>query len=321
MNRTTRSEAFHLYPARARAFIALVLLGLCLAACARETPQGLAKHLAAAYKAGDLNEAMTWFDLRDTPAIVQMMAIDTVSDCYGEFDCTVEAVPLSDEFKQDMAKINANPNREFAVQPLGLIEVKGFAHNTPGAKPEMTSTMPYGMVDGMYKIITERRTPQRNAQLREKSAQAVADEKLADGIGDPADKQWKSKATALPADAGAPGRVLADLVARRAAAYQTQDFAALIALGGLRAKILYRDHDASGKPRPVKLRQFTLRGQFLQDLADVKVLGGYVLDHTAAVIVDGRDGAGWIVRGVMLMEKKNGTWTESGRRTLEIPPG
>ncbi len=92
-------------------------------------------------------------------------------------------------------------------------------------------------------------------------------------------------------------------------------------LGGMRTKILYREKDSDGKPRPPQLRQFTLRGQFLQDLADVNVLGGYALDDAAAIIVDGHDGSGWIVRGIVMMQKRNGTWSEGAHQTIEIPPG
>ncbi len=158
MNPLTRHTPSNARALPSKAHIALLLFGICISACAKETPQSLAEHLASAYKAGDLNAAMAVFDLRDAPAEVQSMAVGTLSDCFGEFTCTVAAVGLNDEFKQDMAKISANPDLEFAVPPLGLIEVKGYAPIKPGAKPEMTLTMPYGSVDGKYKIISEHNT-------------------------------------------------------------------------------------------------------------------------------------------------------------------
>jgi hypothetical protein len=149
----------------------------------------------------------------------------------------------------------------------------------------------------------------------------VAEDKLATGIGRPADKQWKTKATALPPDGGAPGKALLDRIARRAEAYKNADFASLIALGGLRAKFVYAERSDTGAPVSRQSRLLALRGQYLEDFAQANVLGGYRLGDTAALIVDGRDGAGWIVRGIVLMELRDGVWSDAdGRRTIEIPP-
>lgn len=309
------------HPVRMRSgtWTAVALLGLGLAAHASETPQALAGRLAAVMKTGDLAATMALYDLHGTPADLQAMAIDTLQSCYDQYDCKVAAVPLNDEFRRDMEKVQANPNWEFQAQPDGLIAIEGFVRGKSGQRPEAKWTMPYAIVDGRCRIVSEIRTAQANARLRAKSARAIAEDELARGVGYPADRRWKSKSTRLPRDGGEPGKALAALVSRRAAAYQHEDFAALIALGGLRAKVLYADRHASGAPIPLKVRRLVLHGQYLQDFQQVTVLGGFVRDDTAAVIVDGLNGAGWLVRGVVLMQKRNGSWIEREHRTITIP--
>ena len=69
----------------------------------------------------------------------------------------------------------------------------------------MSVEMPYAKINGEYKIVSNNYTPAKVAELKSKSAQAIADELLADGVGTPPDKDWKNKARVLSAGGGEAG--------------------------------------------------------------------------------------------------------------------
>ncbi len=75
-----------------------------------------------------------------------------------------------------------------------------------------------------------------------------------------------------------------------------------------------------GTPVPEKKRELTLREQAVQELADVQVLGGYMKGTTAAVIFEGHDGAGWLVRGAYMMSLGNGKWDAQMPLAEHSPP-
>jgi hypothetical protein len=197
----------------------------------------------------------------------------------------------------------------------GLVEV-----TQTGEKEKSSMTMPYGKVNGAYKILGAHLTGEKLATLRARTVPPITDDYLKEGVGDPRDPQWKERATALPADGGEVGAALVSLIKSRSEAVKAGDVEKRIALGDERDAIIYAAKDGDGKDVPLKSRQFNVRAQALRELADVKVIGGYRNGDTAVLTIEGHDGSGWVVRGAQVMRQESGKWTVGSAVTNSTPP-
>ena len=104
-----------------------------------------------------------------------------------------------------------------------------------------------------------------------------------------------------------------------AAAVDAKDPDAAMRSGGQMASIIFRDKDFEGKPIPLTDRQSKLYVQSLRMLRDVKVSGGYALGDNAVLIIEARDGIGWIVRGPVLLSRDGDSWDLAGKQTVSYP--
>ena len=264
-----------------------------------------------------MDAEMALLDTRGVPAQLQFFYEDLVNDCV-EFPCVVSVAPLPPEFKESAAKQLQTHSLDFAVAPEGIIKVTG---ESADKKENMSVEMPYAKINGEYKIVSNNYTPAKVAELKAKSAQAIADELLADGVGTPPDKDWKNKARVLSAGGGEAGAAFVARDNAIVAAAKANDPDAIVTVLGEYGRIVYGDKDYKGTPRPMKQRQMKLRAQSVRFTYDTKVLGGYALDDVYALIYEGRDGAGWTVRGCNVGTFKDGKWEAIGGQKIEIPPG
>ena len=85
------------------------------------------------------------------------------------------------------------------------------------------------------------------------------------------------------------------------------------------AAIVYRDKDDADKAIPREARQRKLHVQSLRMLRDVKVIGGYQLGDDAALVIEARDGIGWIERGAILMSREGAEWDVTGKQLIAFP--
>ena len=127
---------------------------------------------------------------------------------------------------------------------------------------------------------------------------------------------WAKAATPLPADGGEPGKAFVAQTRAMAAAVDAKDPDAAMNSGGQIAKIIFRDKDFEGKPIPLVDRQRKLHVQSLRMLRDVKVNGGFQLDSDAVLIIEARNGIGWIVRGPVVLSKEDSSWERAGDHTV-----
>lgn len=297
--------------------ITLALATLACSACGSESPAALAENLSSALHSGDLVAASALLENQHGAADQQLAFISLVENCSNGYACKIVAGPVTDEFSKGLKDDHDNDGRDMSIAAEGLLTINtSFKDANSEAKESLT--LPYAKVDGKYKIISESYTAAKMQELQAKSAQAVADEQFVAGID--GDTDWKNKATPLAADGGDPGKALSAHVDAIAKAFKAQDYASLITLGGIRAKYLYAEKDSDGSPVPAKKRQLILQGQQVQELVDVKVLGGYQHGDTAVVTIEGHNGAGWSVRGLYEMEMTDGKWIPQQPLVKEIPP-
>ena len=302
---------------RSKTFI-VALFALVETACGGSgSPSALAEKLTAAITQGDRDAAFALLSTPNASADIQFSLLVLLQDCAYGHQCMVSPGPVTDEVKKDMAKARDKDGHVPSFAPEGLLSIEDTIKTKDGGS-SMKFQLPYAKVDGQYRIVTDAYTPEKLRELQAKSPQTITDEMLANGIG--GDPAWKSKAEKLASDGGDAGKALAEYVTASSKAFKTKDFDTLIVLGGDRGKILYRLKENDGTPVPEKKRELVLAVQSVQELADIHVLGGYVMGNDAAVIFEGHDGAGWIARGAYLMELKGGKWTPRIPLVERLPP-
>jgi hypothetical protein len=281
------------------------------------SPEALAEKLAAALTHSDVDSAYALLSSSNPQADLQFNIIYLVTDCSYGNECSISPGPLTETAKKQMTDEREKYGRTLDGVPEGLITIHDKM-KTKDSSSEMKFSLAYAKIDGQYRILTGAYTPEKLQELRAKSPQAIADEMLSVKIDN--DPAWKNNANKLPADGGEPGKALADYVAAASRAFKAKDFASLIALDGERGKFLYREKETDGTPVPEKKRELTLRLQSVQALTDVRVLGGYVQGNTAAVVFEGHDGTGWLLRGAYLMKLENGKWETQMPLAEHLPP-
>jgi len=186
-----------------------------------------------------------------------------------------------------------------------------------------TAKMPYAKVNGEYRILSGRYTDKMLASLRSKSNDDLLKEIFDQGIPDVETaklrKDWATAATKLPADGGEAGK---SLIARTTALYkaaQAKDPDAAVRAGSKVQTMGLAKKDYSGKPIPMKTRQLELKLSSLNWLHDVKIEAGYRLGSSVVLVIEARDGAGWIVRGPILLRKHGTQWLVARRHVVNYP--
>ena len=287
--------------------LALLLVLLAPLAACGGSPETLAKDIQTAFEKGDMDAALKLADIDNTPAQLRFFYLSEVQDC-GAADnvCTASAAPLDDKFKQMLTDLGPQ-GLESANVPEGLIVLE--SKSTDG-KSKGKMRMPYAKVDGKYRIIAQRYTAAKLKEMHEQTNPQLAEKMLAAGIYDSEKGErrtdWKDTATALPADGGEPGQSLVRTSTALYAAVQANDPDAAVKSGDGFAEMVLKDKDYDGKPVSLEFRKAKLRAQGLRFLHDVKVSGGWLRGNDALLLVDAKDGAGWVSRGAVFMMKTEG---------------
>lgn len=284
------------------------------------SPEALAAAMQTAFAAGDLAAAEALADLSQTPAMARFLYLSTAVDCATTGECTTTVGALTEEHRAGLEAQAAAQGVELAVPPEGMIKLSSTSRDGTGTG---SLEMPYAKVDGSYRIVTARYSDAELAKLRAKTNQELADELFAQGIYDPelGDNRtdWASVATKLPAGGGAPGETLKRQTEAMAAAVAAADPDAAMKAGGRTAEVIFRAEDWDGTPIPLASRKLKLSVQALLHLREVDIHGGWELGGTAILLVDGRDGVGWIERGAVLMVDYGEGWDRAGAFTVSYP--
>jgi hypothetical protein len=304
----------------ARSLVFMVAMSLSLSACG-SSPDSLAADLQKALEAGDMAAAKRLALLDGTPADLRFFYLSMVADCAKQSEvCTVTTAPLDDEFKADLVEQKAKQSIEPAVAPEGLVVVASKSESGSG-----TMRMPYGKVDGKYRLVSLRYTPEEIARLKAKTNETLLEEFFALGVYDPASGErrtdWKEHATQLPPGGGEPA---AQILAQRAAlarAADANDPDAAAKSGDGWAQMVFKDTDWNDKPVPRRDRELSLAAQSMRFLRDITVHDAYQRGADVVLLFDAKDGAGWINRGVMFMSREEGGgWSPGGYHTVSYPP-
>ncbi|TDR41540.1 hypothetical protein DFR29_11022 [Tahibacter aquaticus] len=303
---------------RRRLPLLLALLPL-LHACGG-SPDSLARDVQAAFEKGDMDAVLALAKIDGAPADLHFFLLDQVREC-GTADvvCTAAAGPLDDGFKKQQAGM-AEQGMEVAAAPEGLVVLQ--AKDADG-KGHGKLQMPFAKVDGNYRLIAQRYTPAKLAELRATTNQQLLEKMLAGGIYDSKAQErrtdWKDGATPLPADGGEPGQALVRSSAALYAAVQANDPDAAVKSGNGFAKMVLADKDYDGKPVALEVRKAKMRTQSMRFLHDVKVSAGWQRDNDAIVLVDAKDGLGWVSRGAVFLMKDEDGWNIAGKQMVSYP--
>lgn len=296
--------------------VTLALL-LPLAACSR-SPDDLAAALQAALRAGDQDAALALASLEDAPAQLHYFYLDQVNDCTEPgTTCTVSALPLDEKFAVTMATLSEQ-GLEATVEPEGLIVVEARQENGTA-----TLRMPYARVDGDYRIVSQRYTAAKLQELRATDSKDLLQSLLDVGIYDAETStrhaDWITAATPLPAGGGEPGEAYVRQVRAMAEAARAGDPDAAALGGGGLARQMVGATDYAGNPVPLDARKRKLRAQSARMLHDVRIEGGYLQGKDAVLLFEGRNGIGWVQRGVVHLHREEHGWDVAGRREVSYP--
>lgn len=306
--------------------LAPLFLALPLAACA-EGPDSLKSALQNALDTGNGTAVIALADLKGAPAMAHYLLLSMVDQCSDKKVCKVELTPITPEWEKRSAESAARQGLEPKLKPEGLLRVTGKARDAkPDAKNEMTTTLPYANVDGKYRLVGQHFSAAKRAELEGTTAQAQAEKTLAAGIPDEPgtnerNAQWKSTATALPPGGGEIGKAYLARLGQRAAAAKANDPDAAVAATGQWGEVVLGAKEHDGTPRSMDVRKRKLAAQAPRWEVEAQVLGGWVKDRMAVLVVEGKNGAGNIVRGAQLMEQVNGKWESGAADLLEVPVG
>ncbi|MGA9333701.1 MAG: hypothetical protein WBV39_05425, partial [Rudaea sp.] len=283
------------------------------------TPSALVSALQGALDQGDFDAARKLADIDDAPAELHFFFLDTVRECSVESTCRVSTAAADAELIQQLAEqaksLNAEPPK---VEGVVAVDVKAKDGSGSG-----TMKMPYAKVGNGYKLVSIHFSPAQLAALRAKTNESLVAEFFAQGIRPSGSTQpridWATAAAKLPADGGEPGKALVAQTRAMSAAVDAKDPDAAMSAGGQMARIIFRDKDFKGNPIALAARKSKLYVQSLRMLRDVNVSGGYQLGDDAVVIVEARNGIGWVVRGPILLSREAGSWERAGDHTVSYP--
>jgi hypothetical protein len=302
-----------------RLFVSLLCGVLAGGAQAASSPKALAQAVQSALDRGDFAAARALADLDAAPAELHFFYFDQVRECADDSRCTVAVAPLDSEFRQQLAEQAAQEKAE--LPPIeGLVTVTAKAKDGSSSG---TMKMPYARIGKDCRIVALRLSPAEIARRRAITGEQMLREMFAGGIHDAAlgtrRTDWEKVATRLPADGGEAGAALVAQTRAMAAAADARDPDAAARSGGRIAALIYADKDYDGKPVPLEARRRKLQVQSLRLLREVKIGGGYRFGDDAALVIEARDGIGWIERGAVLMSREGGEWVVSGRQLTTFP--
>lgn len=293
---------------------------LAASACcqAASTPAALAKALQSALDKGDFDAARQLADIGNAPAELHFYYFDTVRECASEATCKVTTAAADDELRQ---RLKAQAEQLHAQVPAVDGEVEVAVKSKDGSSSG-TVEIPYAKVGSKYKLTSIRFSDAQFAAMRAKSDQALVDELFAQGIRDSGGEprtDWATAATKLPADGGEAGKAYRAQTTAMAAAVAAKDPDAAMHSGGQMATIMFRDKDFKGNAIPLADRQRKLQVQSLRMLREVNVKGGYQLGDDVVLVIEARDGIGWIVRGAVVLTRDESNWDRTGANTVSYP--
>lgn len=293
---------------------------LTMAACAQASlpPEALAKSLQSALDKGDFEAARQLAEIDSAPAQLHFLYFDTVSKCASEATCTVTTAVADDGFRQEL-KAQAEQLHAQAPAVEGMVKI---AVKSKDGKGSSDMEIPYAKVGGNYKLTSIHFSPAEFAALRARSDDALVEELFAQGIRDDSGEMrtdWATAATRLPADGGDPGKAFVAQTKAMSAAVDAGDPDAAMLSGGQIAKTVFRDKDSDGKPIPLADRKRKLHVQSLRMLGDVKIKGGYQLGYYAVLLIESRNGIGWVERGPIVLTGSGNNWDRAGSNTVSYP--
>jgi hypothetical protein len=302
---------------RIRDLALLIGLAPALEACS-SSPDQLATKMGQVMESGDQDAALALARLEGAPAQLHFFFLDEVGDCAAaDTVCTAQVMPLDEKFAEQ-SKSLAEQGLEVTTEPEGLIVIESRTANGKG-----TMRMPYAKVDGDYRIVAQRYTAAKLAEMRDTSNDALLQKMLDQGIYDPASGErrtdWKDDATALPPGGGEPGESFARQVQAMAAAAKAADPEAAVTSGdGLAARMMAAT-DYDGKPVSLEARKRSLRAQSARMLHEIRIDGGFVKGDDAILMFEGRNGIGWVERGAMFVSRDDDGWGKAGSTTVSYP--
>ena len=297
----------------------LVLLGLCSCGAAAMTPQTLAQALQKALDAGDFESARALADIEGAPAEARFAYFDAVNGCASDMQCTVSLAALDDAFRkglvEDAQAIDATP-----IAAEGVLVITEKSRDGSGSGE---LRMPYAKSGHDYRIAVLRPGLAAIAKARAQSNDDLARKMFAGGIYDGASAtrrtDWATAAKPLPADGGQAGQAFVAQTNAMAAAVDAKDPDAAMHAGGRWATVVFADKGFDGKPIAKAQRQKKLWVQSQRMLRDVRVSGGYELGDDAVLLLDARNGSGWVERGAVLVSREGGAWDVAGKETVAYP--
>ena len=89
--------------------------------------------------------------------------------------------------------------------------------------------------------------------------------------------------------------------------------------GGQIATAVVRDKHFDGKPFPLADRKRKLHVQSLRMLRGVTVKGGYQLGYSAVLLIEPRDGIGWVEGGPIVLTSSGSHWDRAASNTVSSP--
>ena len=301
-------------------FATTLIATLTMSACAQaaSTPAALAKALQSALDKGDFEAARQLAEIDRSPAELHFFFFDNVRECASEATCTVTTAAADEAMRQ---QLKAQAEQLHAQVPAieGVVKVAVKSRDGSGSG---TMEMPYATVGNAYKLTSIQYSDAEFSALRDKPDQALVDELFAQGIRDSKGESrtdWATAATRLAADGGEAGKAFLKQTRATSAAVDAKDPDAAMNSGGQMSTIVFRDKNFEGKPIPLVDRQRKLHVQSLRMLRDVKVKGGYQLGDDAVLMIEARDGIGWIVRGPIVLSRDGSDWDRAGANTVSYP--
>ena len=300
---------------------------------AADSTQQLIGDIERAIKARDDKALLARADHSHASAMDVWFLIGLIDECGDGLACSVTLKPLDDAWRKGDASGREREKTAWRIAPEGILRIAGKSDAKPGAKVgevagaarKVEVELPFARLGDQYRIVVAALQPAERARLLATSASAAADATLAETSRfagqDISGTAWKAKAKSLPPDGGKPGAAYLAYVGEIAAAINAKDVDALTTATGDVGQFLFGAKDYAGKAVPLDKRQRKMRAQSVRMVVEAKVLGGYVLDSDALLIVEGRNGLGNVVRGGVQMNLKNGVWVHVGNDLLEIPAG
>lgn len=302
-----------------RAAVLLAVMGALGACGGRNSPEGLRRAVETAIKDGDWPGLRALVELEGAPALQLFALADLLPECAeAAAGCTVELKELDDAWLIDFQARVAAQQLAVPYAPEGLLVISNVR---PGST--MKVRLPFGQVNGQFKVVAARIPPARLEELAAIDARKAAADALAAGLpapasGDP-DPAWQGTASELPPGGGEPGAAWLAQIEQRNAAIAALDPEALAKLTGEWGKVVFSATDYAGNPVPPQARKLKVTAQAVRFVAHAEVLGGWASADRAALIVDGRDHSGNLRRGAVFLEQTADGWSQYAEKLVEIP--